>query len=163
MAIQRRALIFTTTVTLTDAQIKALPTTPLVILPKAGSNVANYLVSAFLFVDTVAGAYTNVTATGSGYSHSLLLTYSDETGEVTNFAHSVTMLASARQSICKWTPGLPSIVAGTALLDLSGAATLAVNADISLMANNGAGGNYTGGNAANRLRITLDYRRFLVA
>ena len=57
-------LIHSFTKTLTDAQIKSLPTGPgdvLLLAAPGGGNVA-VLVMAYITINTVAGAYTNVNA-----------------------------------------------------------------------------------------------------
>ena len=47
-------------VTLTDAQIKALPTTPINILPAPGAGMLHMLHGALFVADFSAGAYTNI-------------------------------------------------------------------------------------------------------
>lgn len=53
------------TVALTDAQIKALPTTPITIVAAPGSAKVIQPIFVNLFAKTTAGAYTNINAAGS--------------------------------------------------------------------------------------------------
>lgn len=56
-----------TTVTLLDADIKALPTTPFQVLPPAGEGKMYFPISALFVADCTAGAYTNIDAASGMY------------------------------------------------------------------------------------------------
>ena len=58
-------LLLSKTVTLTNAQIKALPTTKVEIVAAPGAGKQIVLLGGLLKVDTTAGAYTNVDGTNS--------------------------------------------------------------------------------------------------
>ena len=55
--------VHTTTTVLTDAQIKALPTTPVTLLSAAGPNTFIKVIGVTYVTNTTAGAYTNLNAT----------------------------------------------------------------------------------------------------
>lgn len=157
--------VLTAIVTLTDAQIKALPTTPisLVSAPGAGKRVRPIAVS--LSLDSSAGAYTNINAT---YCDLHLLQGTDITGlgpvddsttsaalaqiTATLGAASKTIydLAIPKQSSPATTPK------GYVLSSVYSNAQQA-NAVLQLASNNNGSGNFTGGNVANTLKVTVYY------
>src|SRR5574338_966553 len=55
--------VYQHSIQLTDAQIKALPTTPIEVIPAKGPNTVIMLHSAFLYMNENAGLYTNQSGT----------------------------------------------------------------------------------------------------
>lgn len=143
-----QTVVFSKTVTLTDAQIKALPTTPfeLVANPGAGKTVI-LLQSVFGRLNDTAGVYTN--ADNSASSFLLVTQGSDWSGDAsltfTNLSDFVAGL-TAGQLI-----PLPSFNnAGVGI-------NAAIDKGLFVYADNNGLGNLTGGNAANTLIVTVLY------
>jgi hypothetical protein len=142
----------TAVVTLTNAQIIALPTTPVVVLAAPAAGTVIQLVRATGSLNAVAGAYTNVDAAAAMY-----FGYGGATVKASNAALLTGTATVAQLSIFLW--GGAGI--STAVLVTNGAiaglqtAYAAVAIDIAV--DNNAQGVFTGGNAANSLRVTLDY------
>jgi hypothetical protein len=159
------------TVTLTDAQIKALPSTPVEIVAAPG--VGRFLVpiGAWLVLDATAGAYTNFNAFDglNPYASSVYLAwdalnfFDDALGPVA--ADGFLSLAERRVTYLSPASGNLQEVGGN-LANSSGlvygaaapATTGYDNGSLSVVGqNNNALGNFTGGNAANTLAVTMWY------
>lgn len=159
-----------TTVTLTDAQIKALPSTPVELVAAPGTGKWIDVVSVTLRKDNTAGAYGNIAATGSvlkvvvgtnddwatmgvvnDSSASPALTYlTDYLGsaddgllKLPTFSQAATTTSGAG-----WVWGVPPFY------DYS---TEFVNKALSIQIDNAAAGNLTGGNAANAMKVIVTY------
>ena len=138
--------------TLTNAQLIALPTVPVAVLvaPPAGSVIQ--VVRATVIVDATAGAYTNVDATAGLY-----LGYGGATNKATNAGACTGSIDTAQKSVFLLAGGLISTAIDTTPGALVGVSTHYDAVAVDIVINNAAAGNLTGGNAANTARITVDF------
>jgi hypothetical protein len=147
--------VYSTSVTLTDAQIKALPTTPINILPAPGAGVLNHIHGALFVASFSAGAYTNLSA-----NPFFQVVWDAENNYInaTLFAGEEMFLAGNNIAYC-----LPYMtVTGDA--GQPGAAVRSsaefgetINRTVDIGAGNVAEGDFTGGNVANTLKVTVYY------
>jgi hypothetical protein len=163
-------LIKRATVTLTDAQIKALPTTPIQIVAAPGAGYWIHVFAATLHGKFTSGAYTNVNAvnaqlyltpaTGGAWLTSVIEnknTYANAVARLATFLGAVETIApvipyqEALQSgggSGDWGEISPSVDMGPAQLE---------NKPVLVEIANNGDGNLTGGNAANTLVATVYY------
>src|SRR5687767_6210148 len=143
------------TLALTDAQIKALPSTALQVVPAAGANRLLVPVFACLTVDSNAGAYTNIAGAGSRL---LALALGDPGGTIVMFLaisdgtlNEVDSLLAAGGFHLQTAlhAGTYSTVLDTTSGDFGTNPDSEDNLPLFLYCENGAAGAYTGGNAAN--------------
>lgn len=141
-------------VTLNDAAIKALPTTPYVTVAAPGGGKYIQVVAAYFRVNTLAGAYTNV----SGARWQLLATSSQWPR-----SHPVPMgnllEAPPRDALIPFLIPFFAFVGG--FYDTTNASVnipaVGDNAPVVIYDPGASGGNYTGGNSANTLKVTTLY------
>lgn len=149
----------TATVELTNAQIKALPTTGIEIVAAQGPGKLIVPVITVLHVDTAAGAYTNVSGDASSFARlwygvndfaslrtdrglaGFDLTSVFVNGRVTVFSPMLLVGTSSPPAIVA-----PDIYAGSDI----------INEPIVLKVNN-TDGDFTGGNAANSMQVVCNY------
>jgi hypothetical protein len=148
--------IYSASVTLTDAQIKALPTTGIAIVPAQGANTICVPVSYKVFIDNSAGAYTNCADANWDL-------YSDD----------VAAAVASDSLTAAWPLGIPLAAASTygytfpcqgALYPGSGTfagqsfglSTVLINKGI-VIKDKWNGSDYTGGNATNTAKIIIHY------
>lgn len=144
------------TVTLTDAQIKALPTTPIEIVPAPGANRVTVVDQWVVRLNTLAGGYTNTTNAG------WYLCYAVGGVVAASFILLGNNLAAMSDTLCL--NGLPQI---TITAGISGAdgylwgtqlvANYGANSAIVVRDDYASSGNYTGGHASNSAVVTVLY------
>lgn len=154
--------ILSATVTLTDAQIKALPTTPVQLVAAPGAGFALVLLDAILVLDAQAGAYTNIDPDDAELGVVLDPTDGASIVLANNSADGLDNLSGFLDSAAlRWTrllggglkvaPSAPEDVFATEMDFTEDAALL-------LRALNAAAGDFTGGNAANAMQVIVSYR-----
>lgn len=147
-------VIHTVTVTLTDAQIKTLPTISVEVLPAPGANKIILLFGGYFVLDSRGGSYTNIANASWQFGF-----------DYNKFWSSTTLV----QTILGGNPDIYIMqIAGTALQtgtgDFAGEVLVAqstvqldVNTPLFLRDIYDGVTNYTGGNAANLLKVNLYY------
>lgn len=129
------------TLTLTNAQIKALPTTPIEAIPAPGPGKQVVPWLAFCRLDS-GGAYTNF-----DMSTLLALAYEESSNSILATSAPDLLLGSSVDYNLQLAPA-----SGTGDVD-----AVVVDAPVMLKFANGSSGNLTGGNAANALTIQIYY------
>lgn len=144
--------VLSATVELTDAQIKALPTTYIEVVPAQGANKLVSVVGASFRLNTSAGAYTNH-STGN---NAFFLAYGDWDVECSGQI-AVPTGASDYMGVFS-DPSVRGQVADFTEYSgwLIGASADVLNAAVKIVGYNPLG-DFTGGNAANTLKITVSY------
>ena len=150
-------LIHSFTKTLTDAQIKSLPTGPgdvLLLAAPGGGNVA-VLVMAYITINTVAGAYTNVNAD----ANMKIINSENDTVSITDATRFKTALEfgsiSGQMLISNANPGAGSF-AGVLVTGVTEDLAL-TDGSLVLTGSNVGDGAFTGGNAANYMNVSIAY------
>jgi hypothetical protein len=125
-----------------NAEVKALPTTPITIIPSPNDGSLLIPFRAFLGLRSVAG-YTNFDIT-----FSLKLNYQAPGVDKFSFGSGVDLILGSASNVA-----MPYTLGGAD--SFTGIAPSAINKPLQLSATNGAAGNLTGGNAANSLLVTV--------
>lgn len=143
------ALLQKATVELTDAQIKALPTTPVQVVGAPGSGKAIVLISAVLST-VIAVDYTNFDGTFSV----LRLNYGSGDASINAVAEELLTGVGAGSVVVL---GSQAYTDGSTIFASSNGP--GDNLALTIVAANGnpSAGNFTGGNAANTLTVTVFY------
>jgi hypothetical protein len=152
--------------TLTDAQIKTLPTTPVTILVAPSAGFMNRVLAMSLILHASSGAYTNVNTTfaslqlETGTGVRLALGPVNDSTLATPLARLTAFLGAANKAVFvpMYSEAIQSATAGT-----SGYKQPSVTASLTdydaqvgrLAINNSASGVLTGGNAANHLTVVI--------
>ena len=152
---------------LTDAQIKALPTTPVTLVAAAGANQVIKLIGYTLITDTGGGAYTNIDA---AYADLHIGIDGDYNGYGPVFDNTVTpnivtftniLGAAGRSYFDGFAPSTVAIGSAMAAFYVTNTATPSAasraNAPLTIAIENNGTGNLTGGNAANNMRVIVYY------
>lgn len=152
-------------VTLTDAQIKALPTTPVTIIPAQGASTVIEPLQYIVQSKCAAGAYTNVNAAAFGG-----MSYGPASGTASGYIANdptTTPVLSFLTQMLGTTPKqmilLPYMTQVDPASDEWGVfgdippSGPIANLPVQLVMNNQGSGNFTGGNAANTWVVTAFY------
>ncbi len=153
------AVVLLSTTVIPHAQILTLPTTPVTLIATPGASSRLQLIQASLSADFSAGAYTNISTTGSirlqlGANTRSSYIANDATGTPVFTYMSVFLDATDKQATL--VPGMQTNVPtlGWGLLTPVVTAVTDMNVAMTLNCTNAAG-DFTGGNVANSLTVRV--------
>lgn len=149
-------VVLSRTVTLTDAEIKALPTTGIEVIPAPGAGKAIYLMGAFLQSDFTAGVYID---SGTGDESLVLLAATNYLSNLFTSWSGVLTSGTKQSSYINSgfvEPGAGSFT-GEVVNPLRVASSDIENAAVIIKDDFNGVPDYTGGNAANTLDVTVFY------
>lgn len=143
------AILHQATVELTDAQIKALPTTGVQIVAAPGENKLIRPTYVAMLLNNTAGAYTNASANAA-------LIFDVGTQTALFFDENYNAALTGSDSVVLALTPLQYVEAAQVIGNLEGLLVNMVNGALKIAGINTAG-NWTGGNAANTLRVSVTY------
>lgn len=154
--------VLSRTVTLTDAQIKALPTTPVEVVPAPGAG--KLLMPIFALFQMVSTTdYTNIDSTArlhvdnegdTSFLTQLLQSVNSQVSELlaNSSAPDARMAVLSMSQVAPASETAVSVTGTTAWWQ-----SFVAEKRLEIAASNGSAGNFTGGNAANTLTVTVLY------
>lgn len=141
------------TVTLTDAQIKALPTTYIEVVATPGANKLLVFIKAVLFFDFEVGVwfYGNVSS-----NNAMFISYDDDFYDASNYSRLTSESAPAVSIVSSSNKPNSTDYPNSTLTEVNSVYGDIVNRPLKLVMYNDDG-DLTGGNAANTLKVTVYY------
>lgn len=148
-------------VSLTNAQVKALPTTPFILVASPGVNKRVVLLHADVVASFAAAAYTNINAAayanitqGGNLASSYLANDAGPTPALTHFSD---VFGAAAIQLVTFLPWQDTSEAASQWGLLASVANVTSAQNLVLEINNSGSGDLTGGNAANTMTVTVTY------
>lgn len=150
-------VVYQQTITLTDAQIKALPTTPVEVVAAPGENRVLIPVSAMAVSEFSANDYTNVDAEATmslGWGNTVASTRA----HIGNGTWFDAWGGPGQGRVFGFILAPTLAIRDTAIISETGRQDI-IDEPLTLIVNNGepGDGNFTGGNVANTLQVTVLY------
>ena len=159
--------------TLSDAQIKALPTTPITLVAAQGSGTLIVPLDCFVVLDPGGGAYTNINTSYGAFPQLMYnnagrwarcAAFINDSSLATPLTGVTTYLGGTAKIMRPMLGNYEAVNSGAA----SGLTEWVINVDndgtagqlnqpLTISADNNGSGAYTGGNAANSLQVYLVY------
>lgn len=139
---------------LTNAQVRLLPTVPVVVIPPQGVNILTIPTYCSLVIDVSGGAYGAIDPDTFMFLQSDYVNLSGRTLQMAAILANASLQFTSMVTNLAWvTPSVSSNIGGEGFSPLD-----AANLAVELAAVNGAGVNYSDGNAANSILVSISYQ-----